>query len=366
MGEKYKLLKVLTYGLLLGILIVYSLVLARDFLYPLIFAVLFAYLLYPVVAKLEYWGVPRIIANLVTILASMALVIGLFVLLYKQLAVFLGDLPALQDKAFDNLHRLERFIEQRFGIRSDKDTHWLRDQISSAFLFSGDFINKALMATTGMLTKFGLIPVYTFMLLFYRNKFENFVYRLTPTYTHPKTKRIINQISEVTKHYMAGVVIVILILCVINSTGLLLIGVEYAILLGILSALMNFIPYFGTLIGGAIPLLYTFTVQGEPNKAIAVVGLFVLIQFTENNILTPNITGGSVNINPFFTILSIVVGGMIWGLPGMFVSIPLLGMFKIYCDNKQELSALSYLLGTEGTEEHALTIKNIKEVLGLK
>ncbi len=161
-------------------------------------------------------------------------------------------------------------------------------------------------------------------------------------------------------------VIVILILCVINSTGLLLIGVEYAILLGILSALMNFIPYFGTLIGGAIPLLYTFTVQGEPNKAIAVVGLFVLIQFTENNILTPNITGGSVNINPFFTILIIVVGGMIWGLPGMFVSIPLLGMFKIYCDNKQELSALSYLLGTEGTEEHALTIKNIKEVLGLK
>lgn len=96
------------------------------------------------------------------------------------------------------------------------------------------------------------------------------------------------------------------------------------------------------------------------------VGLFILIQFTENNILTPNITGSKVNINPLFTILSIIVGGMIWGLPGMFVSIPLMGMVKIYCDNKPELTAFSYLLGTEGTEKHALTLDKLMRLFGWK
>ena len=210
------------------------------------------------------------------------------------------------------------------------------------------------------------MPVYIFLMLYYRNKIEKFIFMLTPNRTHDQTSSIINQISHVTRHYMAGVVIVVSILCFINSAGLFLIGVDYAIMLGILSAIMNFIPYFGTLIGGAIPLLYTLTVQGDPNKALAVVGLFILIQFTENNILTPNITGSKVNINPLFTILSIIVGGMIWGLPGMFVSIPLMGMVKIYCDNKPELTAFSYLLGTEGTEKHALTLDKLMRLFGWK
>jgi len=361
MKRKKNQLKRLTYILLCGVLLVYVLVEARDFLYPLFLAVLFSYLLYPVVKKLEAWGVPRILANFITILTGMALFIGLLILLYKQLANFLGDFPALQEQAMRNIDRLQHTIDDEFGASDPDDEQWLRHQVNSAFESGGSLLTDLLMGMTSTLTKFGLIPVYIFLMLYYRNKFENVIYRQLPSYQHSKAKRIINDISHVTKHYMGGVVIVILILCVLNSLGLLLIGVDYAIMLGVLSAIMNFIPYFGTLIGGAIPLTYTLMVQGSPQKALWVLLLFLLVQFTENNILTPNITGSQVNINPMFTILSIIVGGMIWGLPGMFVAVPLLGMFKVYCDNKDSMSAWSYLLGTEGTEEHALRIERVKQ-----
>ncbi|WP_276495850.1 AI-2E family transporter [Pontibacter litorisediminis] len=351
-----------TFILLFGILLVYVLVVAREFLYPILMSVLFAYLLYPVESWLESKGLPRILANFITVIAAMAIFVGALVLLYKQLIVFLGDFPALQEKAMDNLDRLQESIDSRFGESNPKNEHWLQAQLKSALELSGSFLSNILMATTGTIAKFGLMPVYIFLFLYYRNKFEHFLFRQVSSAKHGRVRRIMDEISNVTKHYMAGVVIVILILCVINSTGLLLIGVDYWLLLGIISAFINFIPYFGTLIGGAIPLLYTLLVQGDPNKALMVLFFFLVVQFTENNILTPNITGSKVNINPMFTILSIIVGGMVWGLPGMFLAVPYLGMFKVYCDHTERLAGWSFMLGTEGTEEHALTLDKIKKL----
>ncbi|MBX0332091.1 AI-2E family transporter [Pontibacter sp. HSC-14F20] len=366
MANDYNRVKKLTYWLLFLVLLVFVLVETREFLYPLVMAMLFAYLLYPVVKRLEKWGLPRIVANFVTIIASLALSVGLLILLYKQLSVFISDLPALKEKALANIDMLQALIDQKFGDESQANERWLRIQVNNALDLSGEAITSILLATTSTITKFGLMPVYIFLMLYYRNKFEYFLFRIFPSHKHGKVKVMIDEISNVTKHYMGGVVIVILILCILNSVGLMLIGVEYALLLGIVSAFINFIPYFGTLIGGAIPLLFTLVVQGDPQKTFAVLLFFLAIQFTENNILTPNITGSRVNINPLFTILSIIVGGMLWGLPGMFVAVPIVGMFKIYFDHSPELQAYSFMLGTEGTEEHALTIDKVLRFLRLR
>lgn len=365
MLSKYNTIKKLTVVLLFWVLVAFILIVARDFLYPIFIAVLFAYLLYPIESRLERWGMPRILANFITVILAMAFFIGLLVLLYDQLSVFIGDFPTLQENVLRNLDRLQRIVDEKIWGKSPRGDYWLRRQTVDALELSGGFLKELLSATTNTIVKFGLMPVYIFLALYYRNKIESFVFKLAPSASHFRLKHIIRDISDVTKHYMAGVVIVILILCVINSAGLLLIGVQYAILLGILSAFMNFIPYFGTLIGGAIPVAYTFAVQGDINKTLAVMGFFILVQFTENNILTPNITGSKVNINPMFTILSIIVGGMVWGLPGMFVAVPYLGMFKVYCDHTPNLRPWAFMLGTEGTEEHALTLDKVWSALGL-
>ena len=144
---------------------------------------------------------------------------------------------------------------------------------------------------------------------------------------------------------MGGVVLVVLILTVLNSAGFLIIGLEYALLLGVVSALFNFIPYFGTLIGGAVPLLFSVLSNGFTGQALAILLFFLGVQFLENNILTPKITGGQVQLNPLFTILAIIAGGMIWGLPGLLVAVPFLGMFRVVCKHVPGMEPYAYLLG---------------------
>lgn len=360
--NKYPLILRLTFYLLFIILIVYGLIAARDFLYPIAIAILFSYLLYPIVSFLEKKGFPRILANLAAILLGFAILFSSLYLLYKQLSLLLNDLPALKQQALQNLDSLEQYIFERSGITTEAQNRWLKEQVANLFTSGSQLLDTAFAATAGTLAKVGLLPVYVFFMLYNRNKFLNFLLMIIPEKRHQDLLLTLKEVSHVTKKYMSGIVIVVAILCVLNSVGLLIVGIRYALLLGILSAFMNFIPYFGTLIGGAIPLTFALLVMDSPSYAFWVVILFIIIQFLENNILTPNIVGGNVDINPFFTILSIVLGAMIWGIPGMIISVPFISMFRIFCNNVPRLHPYSYLLGTSGTERHSITIDKLKSL----
>ena len=154
-----------------------------------------------------------------------------------------------------------------------------------------------------------------------------------------------------------------IILIGLNSLGFYLIGVKYALLLGFVAAFFNLIPYLGTVIGYGIVFLFVLATQ-TPAIALSVVGQFFVVQFIENNILTPNITGSYVEINPLVIIFSLIAGGMIWGLPGMFMVIPYLAMMKIVCENIPSLKPIGFLLGTRGTERYSITIKSVKKRFG--
>lgn len=345
----------LTATLLFIILLFYGLIAAKDILVPLALGTLFAFLLYPIASFFEKSGLPRILANLLTIILGIITIGGAMYLIYGQLAIFVGDFPELRQKSLHNLRGLTDWVETKFGISAAQQQRWLRNFISNVFIQGGETFQSIFTATTATVAKLGLLPVFVFFLLYYRNKYKEFILKLTDGTKHKKTDRVIKEISSVTQRYMGGITIVVFILCFLNTIGLMIVGVKYALLLGILSALMNYIPYFGTLIGGAIPLLVALVTEDSPSYAFGVIILFIIIQFTENNILTPNIVGGNVRINPFFVILSIIVGGLVWGLPGMFIVLPFIAMFKIICENIEVLQPYAFLLGTEGTEKHALT-----------
>lgn len=355
-----------TFTLLFIILAFYSLIAAEDFLVPLLMGILFAFLLYPLARFLEKRGFPRILANISTIIFGIVIVGATVYIIYSQLSVFVGDFPELRQQALRNLRNLESYIESEYGVAVESQDRWLRNGISTFFTSGGEFFRDFFTATASTVAKVGIMPVYVFFLLYYRNKFREFLLKITPTKRHPRTVKILGEISHVTKHYMGGIALVVLILCFLNSIGLLIVGIQYAVLLGIISAIMNFIPYFGTLIGGAFPLMVALITEESPSYSVGVIILFIIIQFTENNILTPNIVGSNVRINPFFTILTIIIGGLVWGLAGMFIFLPFLAMFKIICENIEPLQPVGYLLGTEGTERHALTWEKIKSFFSKK
>lgn len=329
----------------------FILIQARNFLYPILLGVLLAYLLLPMAAYLEKIKVPRPLAIILSIIFVMTVIGGVVFFLYNRVTFFLEDIPSFRMNAQTNIDNILNKVEANFGLSVETQKLWLRQNINDIFEGGIGNILSAFSATTSTIFAIGIMPVYVFFMLYYRNKFRNFVLMITGKSTHEKTKNVLEQTSNVTQKYVGGVVTVVLILCVLNSVGLMIIGIKYAIMFGIISALINLIPYFGTLIGGTVPLAFTLF-SDTPEKALGIIIMYLIIGFTENNILTPNITGGSVQINPFFTILGLVVGGIVWGIPGMLLVVPVLGIVKIIFENISEMHPYAYLMGVGGPRRY--------------
>ena len=352
---------------LIPVVFFYGIIQAKNFLYPLAFGLLLAYLLFPVVNFLEHHHLPRIAAILITILVSIIILASGIFLYYKQLTVMFEDFDTMKEKANENIEMFQDYLERKIGLENNAIEEFLKKQTQQIFGGDNGQLRKAFTATTGTLFKIGIMPVYVFLFLYYRTKFAYFILKLTRRKHKHVAINILREISTVASRYMGGVVIVVLILCVLNSVGLLIVGVKYAPILGVLSALFNFIPYFGTLMGGIIPLLFVLLTSNDPlNLSLGVVVLFVIIQFIENNILTPNIVGGNVQINPFFIIVGLVMGAMVWGIPGMLVTVPFLAITRIILVNIEKTRPVAFLLGPKGTLKHSITKDKIQRFFSIK
>jgi len=223
-------------------------------------------------------------------------------------------------------------------------------------------MNDTLNAMTGRIFKLFIIPVFVYYLMFYNTRFHFFLLRAVPDKDKFRTNKIMTEISFVSQLYFGGAFVVVLLLALINSVGLYLLGVKYAILFGVISALCNFIPYFGTWIGSFFPITFTILFGYSPDLAVWVFVFFAAVHFVESNILTPNITGGYVRLNPFFTILGLIAGGMVWGVSGMLLVIPFMASLKIIFENFESTQTLAFLIGRPESEFYDNPLKKMKSI----
>ncbi len=346
--------------MLSGITLVFILMVAKDILVPLVLGVFLALFMLPAANKLERWGWPRILTNLVLIIFFFALLSGVIFIVVKLFFNFSEDLPFIKAQVKEKLESIQLYVEKLIGLPPPQQKELFSEPTGVVMDTAGKLFANIFTATTGTIFKIGILPVFTFMFLYYRDKFRKFLFKMLPQPTHNRADNIIREICNVTPSYLKGLLIVVGILAVINSFVFFLIGVQHPLFFGIVAALFNLIPYLGTILGYLVALIFVLGTQSL-DVAIALAITFFVVQFFENNILTPNITGVNVSINPFVTILMIVVGGMIWGLPGMFIVIPLMSMLKVACENIPNLQPIAFLMGVEGTEKHALTFKKIQK-----
>lgn len=343
-------------------LFIYGLIQIKNFLYPIAFGLLIAYLLYPFVNFLEKHGFPRVFANLIAILFAIVIVGGVFLFFYEQFSHLVQNFSQLKERANNNIENLQHSLERIFRLKDNGIENFLKQQINQ--LFGGGGLAEIFKATAGTIIRILILPVYVFLFLYYRTKFAYFIMKIVNKENKGNALNILRDISTVATKYMVGMTIVVLILCCLNSVGLLIIGIKYAILLGIVSAFFDFIPYFGTAMGGSLTLIFVLLTSENPSHyALKIVIYYLIIQFIENNILTPNIVGGNVSINPFFIITGLVMGSMIWGIPGMLVTVPFLAITRIICSNIGVLEPYSFLLGPRGTRKHVINYKKIKSFI---
>ncbi|MBN2480904.1 MAG: AI-2E family transporter [Bacteroidales bacterium] len=349
----------LTYFLLSIILLVYGLIVARNFLYPLAFGILFSYLLYPGVNYLEKKGFPRILAILIFIILVAALFGFAVTIILKNSYRFVEELPAIREKTISHLNALQQYLENNFGLPSERLKNFLLEQIFNISAKSVEFFS----ATTHTIFAILMQPVFIFLFLYYRTKFAYFILKLVGNENRMIAVNVLREISKVVARYLLGLTTVVFVMAIINSVGYWIIGIKYFLLLGVIAALCSFIPYFGTIIGGAITFIFTLLTADDAILALRVVIFVYIVHFIENNILSPNIVGHNVRINPFIIILSLIAAAMVWGLPGMIVVIPFLAMFYVIINQIPWMKSYAYLMGTHGTRKHALTMENIKKFL---
>ncbi len=350
---KTQLLQKVAYTLLIISLLILGIILGKTILVPLFVSFLFAYLIYPLVRLIERGHVHRVIAILMVLLLALVIVAGGILFVSVKVSNLSINLPELQQQINDKLTAFQQAIESTLGMEVNTMDNFLRKAINNIFTAWESKAGVYFSATTTTLFQIAMLPVFTFFLLFYRTKTAYFIFKMVGKKNKLKTLQILREITSVTTRYVRGILIVVLILALLNTTGLLIIGVPNALAFGILSALLNLIPYFGTLIGGLIPILYvlfTYTAPFQPIFQIII--LFIIVQFLENNLLTPNIVGSNIQLNPFAIIISLLVANMIWGIAGMLIVVPILAILKIIMRNVDALEPFAYLIGDNVSRKH--------------
>jgi predicted PurR-regulated permease PerM len=325
----------------------YSLLLAKDFLIPLVIAGLFALLLKPVNNFLVRKGWNNILAAATCVLIIIIVVSAIVTLFTSQVMNLTQEMPLIKAKATEKFQTIQSTIEDVTKINPQQQMAYFNQQYKSLMDHSGGMIGKFIMGFTGLLAGFGIIVVYTLFSLLYKGKIKKFILKLFPEDNHEKIQVIINRIQNLVQHYLVGILIELSVLGMMNSIGLLILGIKTPFFFGYLAALLNIIPYVGVLIGSLFPITMALIFKDSIWSAVAVAGVLSFNQFVDNNFLTPKIVGSHVRINPLATIVAIVGGGLLWGIPGMILFIPLLGISKIICDQIDPLKPLGFLLGDE-------------------
>jgi predicted PurR-regulated permease PerM len=326
-------------------LIVVALELGDSLLVPLCFSFLFALLLHPLCTKLESWRMPRVLAIFICLVAIMVVLGVVLYFISAQLLSFGADLPELQNKLGLLLEKIHGFISQTFGIEKTSQLNFFRTSMDTMIQSSGAFFTSMLAYTTSTFADLGLIPVFIFFFLYYRTFFKQFLNKLFIRTPNQQITHIMLKIQNVVKNYIMGLLLVMVIIAVLNTVGLLLLGIKYAFFFGALAALLNIIPYLGIIIGSAFPILIALLTKDSIWYAVGVAGVFTAVQFLEGNFITPNIVGSKVSVNPLAAIIALLIGGMLWGPAGMILSIPFTAILKVILDNIEPLEPFGFLLG---------------------
>lgn len=331
---------VILFGL---ILFVYAIFTLQGILVPLAFALLIAILLNPLCNRFIKMKLPRVIAILVTILLAFLFVAGIFYFLSSQIDNFGENLPVLKEKFTQLSDQFAHYIESHFGISIQKQLQLLQQAGDS----SAGFITNTLGTALGTLSVIFLLPVYIFLFLFYKPLILNFLYEVFSEENSTQVADVLKQTKQSIQSYMVGLLIEAAIVATMNSTALLILGVPYAIVLGVIGALLNMIPYIGGLIAILLPVLMATVTKDGYGTQLGIIVAYIVIQFIDNNILVPRIVSSKVQINALISILAVLLGGAVWGVSGMFLSIPFVAILKIIFDRIEDLKPWGKLLGDE-------------------
>lgn len=330
------------------IMLGYLAILGKSLLSPLLFSLLMAFLLLPFASFLERkLKFKRSIAALTAVILMIAVIYGLMYFLVGQLGELWTDWPLLVKQVTSAFDEIKHWGNKTFHTNLDvQGNHIFMDNAEKALATSASIIGATLLTLSSSLLFLAFTLLFTFFILNYRGLLFTFLTAVFAEEHKTKVSDIVREIQRIIKKYITGLFLQMLIVTLLMITALSILGVKYAILLGLIAGIFNIIPYLGISTALVISALITFATAGAA-KALLVILVFVGVHTIDGNLLMPLIVGSKVKINALFAFIGIIIGEMIWGISGMFLCIPYLAMLKIVFERVDGLQAWGILLGEE-------------------
>lgn len=340
---------------MLGLFLAGALILmASDVIMPLILSFFLALVLLPVCRFLIRHKVPSTIAIIMAILL-LVIIVGVFVwLFFMQINKLIIDFPTIRDNLTQHVNHLSEWIDRKGHFSTQEQTKVINEQSNKLLNYAGGVLGTAATSATSVLLFFGLIPIYIFFLLYYKNLLLNFVFLWFNPCHHAKVQEAVHETEAIIKSYIGGLLIQITYMCILLGLALTIAGTPHAILIAIIFAFLNLIPYIGALIGNIIGVLLTISSSQEMGPVFTVLIVIAIVQFLDNNILMPRIVGSKVKINALASIVAVFAGGKLAGISGMFLSLPILAILKIIFDRTEMFRQWGVLFGEDQPQKSPL------------
>lgn len=331
---------------LIGIYVIFYF--GRDIIFPILLSLLFAIILRPVVTFLiKRLRFPYFIAVIFAIVLFVLLFLGIFYFISLQISDMANDWEKIKDNFYYHIEHFQQIIRDNFHISNIEQREIIDNAAKNSLKSSSGIVGSTLNSFSDILLNLTLIPIYTFLFLLYQNHFITFFTKLYQPQYHKKLQEILFEIKSAVQSYVVGLLFEMVAVSVLTTFGLYLIGVEYCILLGIITGILNLVPYIGILFAGMLSIVVSLSGSTDLSIILGVIVVNLVVQFIDNNILVPMFVNSKVQINAFVSIVGIIIGNILGGITGMFLAIPIIAIIKVIFDRIDYLEPWGYLLGDD-------------------
>lgn len=333
---------------LLGLFLTgYLIVVGSDIIAPLLMAFFISIVLLPVYRFFMRIRFPEVLSIFMAILLLIILVVGIFWFFSSQISRLVSDFPQIKENVTVHLNSISAWVNEKTNFSTERQVKLINEQSNKLLNYAGGLLGGAAASLTSIFIFVGLLPIYIFLILYYKNLLLRFVFLWFPQSAHEKVEDVMHETQVIIKSYLIGLLIQITYISILLGGILMIIGIKHALLIGVIFAILNLIPYVGALIGNIIGVLLTLTSSQEVWPIFAVLITIAAVQFLDNNILMPRIVGSKVKINALASIVGVIVGGSLAGISGMFLSLPVIAVLKIVFDRSEGFKKWGVLFGDE-------------------
>ena len=327
--------------ILLLFLVVAGLYYAKVFLMPLCIGGILGTLFLPFCNWMQKKKIPKGMAVCLCLLSLLLIIAGFVALLGWQIGALTNDVALIKQKVIETSSYIQEYIFSQFGVSAVKQIEILKAEQPSFTNIMQMIAGSVLYIFTNLI----LVLAYVVFLLYYRGHIKKFFIKITPPSQQIEMGQMLERSAHVSQQYLLGLSKMIVCLWIMYGIGFSILGVKNFLFFAILCGILEIVPFVGNITGTTLTVAVAALHGAGPHMLAGIIVTYGAVQFIQGWVLEPLILGPQVKINPLFTIIALVLGQLLWGIPGIILAIPLTAIFKIVCDHIEPLKPYGFLIG---------------------